>query len=148
MKKINLKKLNFLIPVIITCVIITIGYLFINGFPLLDIPEIDNISYIEISDHRLDVDSRKITEIEDIEMARKLPNLLLYKLGKPEQDEPVIELEFHLKDGKSFLIGANENTVCINGKEHSLKGDNGRTFIKVIEGIFFFEELVEAEQMK
>lgn len=148
MKKINLKKLNFLIPVIITCVIVTIGYLFINGFPLLNIPETDDISYIEISDSRLDVDSREITEIEDIELARKLPNLLLYKLGKPEQSEPVIELVFHLKDGETFIISANENTVCINGIEHSLKGDNGSVFIKVTEGIFFFEELVEAEGKK
>ncbi|WP_461206320.1 hypothetical protein [Clostridium sp. DL1XJH146] len=112
---------------------------------ILNVPKIEEISYVEISDIRLDVDARKFTEIEEIEKAINLTNFLLYKPGK-EEEEPLVELVVHLKDGDSFGISSNEKTVYVNGKGHSHKGDNGSTFIKVTEGIFFFEDLVEVEK--
>jgi hypothetical protein len=148
MKKINLKKLNFLIPTIITAIVVTIVFFLIKGFPLLNIPEIDEVSYIEITDYRLDVDSRKITESKNIEIALNLTNQLLYELSSPEQTEPEMELIFHLKDGESFVISVNEKAVCANGKTHNLKGDNGSIFIKLTEGVFFFDELAEIEEKK
>lgn len=147
MKKKNSKKFSqYVITIIMSAIIGTIGYLVINGIPLLGVPNIEDVSYVEISNYRLDINARKFTEIEDIEKAINLTNFLLYKPGKPEQKEPIIELVFHLKDGNSFLISANEKTVYIHGKERSLKGDNGSTFIKVTEGIFFFDELVEIDE--
>lgn len=97
---------------------------------------------------RLDINARKFTEIEDIEKAINLTNFLSYKLGKPEQKEPLIEFVFHLKDGNSFVIRSNGKTVYSNGKAYSLKGDNGTTFIKITEGIFFFDDLVKKEKAK
>lgn len=150
MKKINVKKLHFLIPGIISALVVVVGYILINGIPLTNIPEIGDVSYVEITDARLDLDARTYTEIEDIENALNVTGLLLYKPGKPEEQEspknPVIELVFHLKDGNTLIIGADEQTVTINGKEHSLKGDNGITFINVTEGIFFVDALAELEE--
>lgn len=150
MKKINVKKLHFLIPGIISALVVVVGYILINGIPLTNIPEIGDVSYVEITDARLDLDARTYTEIEDIENALNVTGLLLYKPGKPEEQEspknPVIELVFHLNDGNTLIIGADEQTVTINGKEHSLKGDNGITFINVTEGIFFVDALAELEE--
>lgn len=146
MRKIIFKKfLYYIIPMTVSGIIITIGYFFMSGIPLHGVPKIEDVSYVEISDTRLDINERKFTEIEDIEKAINLTNFLSYKLGTPEQKEPVIEFVFHLKNGESFTIGSNEKTVYCNGKLYSLKGDNGITFIKITEGIFFFDDLVEKE---
>jgi hypothetical protein len=148
--KINSKKLHFLIPGIISALVIVVGYILINGLPLTNIPEIEDVSYVEITDARLDTDTRAFTETEDIENALNVTGLLLYKPGKVEQQEspknPVIELIFYLKDGTTLVIAADEQTVSIDGKEHNLKGDNGTTFLHVTEGIFFFDALVELEE--
>ena len=87
-----------------------------------------------------------MTEIEDMETALNLTNFLTYLPGKSDGKEPIIEMEFHLKDGSLLVISANKETATMNGKEHSLKGDHGSVFINVAEGIFFFDELVESEE--
>ncbi len=149
MKKISYKNvLNCFISIIISGIIITMGYFFVNGIPLFGMPKIEDVSYVEISNTRLDINTRKLTEIEDIEKALKLTNFLLYKPGRPEQKEPLIEFVFHLKDGNSFVISSNEKTVYSNGKAFSIKGDNGTTFINVAEGVFFFDNLIEKEEAK
>jgi hypothetical protein len=149
LKNINSKKLHFLIPGIISALIIVVGYILINGLPLTNIPELDDVAYVEITNTRLDLETRTYTETEDIENALNVTNLLLYKPGKIEQQDsqknPVIELVFYLKDGNTLIIEANEQTVSLDGKEHNLKGDNGTTFLNVTEGIFFFDALVELE---
>ncbi len=146
MKKISFN--NYLTIIIIMVIIVTVGYFLIKGIPLFGVPKIEDVSYVEISDNKLNINARKFTEMKDIEKAVNLTNLLLYKLGTPEEKEPIIELVFHLKDGNSFVISANEKTVYSNGKAYSLKGDNGKAFIKIIEGAFFFSELVEKEKGK
>jgi hypothetical protein len=135
LKNINSKKLHFLIPGIISALIIVVGYILINGLPLTNIPELDDVAYVEITNTRLDLETRTYTETEDIENALNVTNLLLYKPGKIEQQDsqknPVIELVFYLKDGNTLIIEANEQTVSLDGKEHNLKGDNGTTFLNV-----------------
>ncbi|GAA0180973.1 hypothetical protein SH2C18_35740 [Clostridium sediminicola] len=149
MKKISCNRfLYYLIPMIVTGIICIIGYIFINGIPLFNVPEIEEVSYVEISDSQLDIKSRKFTKVEDIEKAISLTNFLYYSFGKPEQKEPLIKFSFHLKDGKSYVISSNEKTVFVNGKAYKLKGDNGKTFTNLTEGIFFFSEMVEKEKDK
>lgn len=140
------KFLTYLVIMILSGSISIIGCFYLNGIPLLGIPKIEDVSYVEISDTRLDIEAEKFTESEDIEKAVHAIKLLSYKLGTPEQEEPLIKFVFHLKDGNSFAISANEKTAYSKGKAYKLKGDNGLTFIKVTEGMFFFEELVEKEE--
>ena len=49
---------------------------------------------------------------------------------------------FHLKDGTSLSVSANEKTVYKNGMAYALKGDNGEVFINIseenIRGNFLF----------
>ncbi|AKL95049.1 hypothetical protein CACET_c16000 [Clostridium aceticum] len=147
MKKIRHNRFLYYLTLITGSVIITsIGYFFMNGIPLFGVPKIEDVSYVEISSIRLDTNTRKITEIQDIKTAISLTNFLSYKLGKPEQNEALIEFVFHLKDGNSFVISSNEKTVYSNGKAYTLKDDNGTTFIKVTEGIFFFDDLLKKEK--
>lgn len=141
----NGKKNHFLIVGIISAVIVAIGFVLMNGIPLLNIPEVEEISYVEVTDYKLDVHSRRLTEIEDVETALNLTNFLTYLPGKSDGRELVIEMELHLKDGSLFVISANEETAIMNGKEYRLKGDHGIVFINLTEGIFFFDELVENE---
>lgn len=149
MKPISFRKnLYYLIPIMILIIVIAIGYFYINGIPLFNVPKIEDVSYVEISNHRLDINGRKFTESQDIKMALNLTNTLSYKLGKPEQSNPLIELKFHLKNGKSFIISSNEKTVYVNGNAHRLKNDKGKAFIKLTEGVFFFPDLVKKEDSK
>lgn len=121
----------------------TIGYFIMYGIPLSGIPEIDDISYVEISNNRLDVQARRFTDIEELKKAVYVTHFLSYKPGTPEMEEPIIEMIFHLKDGTSLSVSANEKTVYKNGKAYALKGDNGEVFIRISEGIFFFHDLHE-----
>ncbi|AOY76803.1 hypothetical protein [Clostridium formicaceticum] len=149
MKKVRHNRfLYYLIPITVSVIITTIGYFFMNGIPLFGVPKIEDVSYVEISNTRLDTNARKLTEIEDIKKAINLTNFLSYKLGAPEKKEALIKFVFHLKDGSSFVISSNEKTVYSNGKAYSLKANKGTTFIKVTEGIFFFDDLVEKEKAK
>ena len=140
------KLLHYVITIIMTVIVTSIGYYFIHGIPLFGIPKIEQVSYVEISNTRLDTNSRKITAVEDIEKAINITKFLTFRLGSPEQKEPFIELTFHLKDGKVFVIGANEKTVYNNGRAYSIKGDNGALFIKVAEGLFFFDDLIKQDK--
>jgi len=79
------KFLYYLIPIIISVIVTAIGYVFMNGIPLLNVPKIEDVSYLEISDTRLDINLRKFTETGDIEKAINMTNLLSYKLETPEQ---------------------------------------------------------------
>jgi len=149
MKDVNHDKfLYYLIPLIITLIITSVGYFYIGGIPLVGVPKIKDVLYVEIYNNRLGVNSRKLTEIEDIEKVINLTSLLSYKLGTPEKKAPLIEFVFHLKDGNSFSISSNEKTVYKNGKAYSLKDDKGQFFIKVTEGVFFFSELIKEVHAK
>ncbi|QRN86353.1 hypothetical protein JR334_03780 [Clostridia bacterium] len=145
----NFKKLHFLVPGLISAIIVMIGYVYINGLPLMHMPELDQVSSVEITSNRLDINSRVFTETEDLEMALNVTNLLLYKPGKVHQPysftEPSIKMNFQLKDGSSVLIEADNTIVSKNGNKYHLKDDSGSIFTKVAEGLFFFDALVELE---
>jgi hypothetical protein len=145
MKTSNLKKNHFWLVGIITAVIVAIGFVLMNGIPLLNVPELEEISFIEITDYKLDVHSRRLTEIDDVETALNLTNFLTYLPGESDGRELVIEMKIHLKNGSLFVISANEERAMMNGKEYRLKGDHGIIFINLAEGIFFLDEWVEGE---
>ncbi|WP_246579252.1 hypothetical protein [Alkaliphilus flagellatus] len=86
MKKIRHNKfLNYIIPIIISVIIIPIMLFSMNGIPLFGVPKVEDIDYIEMSNTKLGTNTRKFTEIEDIENAINFTNFLSYKLGTPEQ---------------------------------------------------------------
>ena len=143
MKKKSVEILKYILPVILTSLLIVGLYIVIKGMPLMHVPDTEAIAYVEITNHRLNVTSKKFVEGEDIEMSRNLANLLLHKLGKAEKNQPIIEIVYHLKNGESMVLSTDEDTVFFNGHYYHLKDDNGKLFIKIVEGVFFFKEWVE-----
>lgn len=143
----SLKKLHFLVPALISSVLVLIGYIVINGLPLMHMPELEEIAYVEILDRSLDSETRIFTNEEDIEIAINVTNFLLYKPGKIHSqysfDKSYIEMVFHLKDETTVTIQADDFVVSNNGTKYHLKEDSGTTFIKITEGIFFFDSLAE-----
>lgn len=138
---------QYLFPVLLSMGICVVGYYFLHGIPLFGIPKTEKISYVEIHDKRLGNNARIFSETEDIEKAVKIANLLNYELGTSEQEDPFITITYHLKSGDKILVLANEETVYWKGKAFKIKGDNGTIFVKVTEGIFFFDLLIEKENV-
>ncbi|HHV24413.1 MAG TPA: hypothetical protein GXX65_07745 [Methanosarcina sp.] len=62
-------------------------------------------------------------------------------------EEPIIEMIFHLKDGTSLSVSANEKTVYKMGWHMLLRAITGKFLStyqkKISEGIFFFHDLHE-----
>jgi len=145
MKKQATKIIKYIIPIGITISLCVMGYIWLNGIPIRGIPEIDAIVYVEICDQQLAPEAKKIIETEEIEKARHAVQLMYTRPGKIKQDKPDIDLVFHQKNGTTYTIQASEKTVWVNGKAHRLRGDNGSVFIKVIEAMFFYEELVNPQ---
>lgn len=136
---------QYLFPVFLSMVIVTVGYFFLRGIPLFGIPRIEDISCVEISDEELGVSARTFTEIEDIEKAVNIVKFLNYELGTPKQGEPFITITYRTKDDAVISVSANEETVYWNGRAYTIKGDAGTTFVKITEGLFFYDVLVEKE---
>lgn len=139
---------QYIIPIFLSVGIVIIGYYFMHGIPLIGIPKMEDVSYVEISDSRLNIDARKFIETEDIEIAVNITNFLNYRLGTPNQEESFIQITFVMKDGTTVTVSANEETVYWNGKVFTIKGDNGRTFVSITEGLFFYDVLAEKETVQ
>lgn len=139
------KFLKILIPLLMVILISTIGYIWLNGIPIRGIPQIESITSVEILDRNLSNESHHFESAQDIEKAHHAAHLLLAMPGKAKLGEPVIDLVFHQQDGSAFTLQANEETVWIKGKAYHLRGDSGPVFIKVMEAMFFFEEVVETQ---
>ncbi len=78
-----------MIPILLSMLISIIGYFIMHGIPLSGIPEIDDISYVEISNNILDVQARRFTDIEELEKAVYVTHFLSYNPGTPEMEEPI-----------------------------------------------------------
>jgi|GEM_PF-1221901 len=139
------KILKKLIPLLMVILISTIGYILLNGIPIRGIPQIDTITSVEILDQHLSPEERFFNQTQEIEKAHHAAHLLLAMPGKAKLGEPVIDLVFHQQDGSAFTLQANEETVWVKGKAYRLRGDSGPVFIKVIEAMFFYEELAETQ---
>lgn len=128
---------QFIIPVILSLVITATAYYFINGIPLMGIPEAKDIAYVEVSNSKLNIDARKYADAKGIESAISVTYFLKCKLGGSNQEKPAIQITFALKDGTLMSLSASEKTVCWKGKTLAVKGNSGKRFVKMAEGLFF-----------
>lgn len=139
------KFLKIIIPLLMVILISTIGYIWFNGIPIRGIPQIDTITSVEILDQHLSPEEHLFVEAQKIEKAHHAAHLLFTMPGQAKLGEPVISLVFHQTDGTTYTLQANEETVWVKEKPYRLRRDSGRIFIKVIEAMFFYEELVETQ---
>ncbi|KPU46261.1 hypothetical protein OXPF_01060 [Oxobacter pfennigii] len=137
--------MRYIFSVILSMLLVTIGYFWLHGIPLIGLPEKEDVSYVEISDTNLTDEVRTFKAGEDIERAVNMANFLNYQLGTPKQEPPHITITYYLKNGKKISVSANKDTVFWGGKAYTIKGDNGTTFVKITEGLFF-SDLLEANR--
>ena len=68
--------------------------------------------------------------------------------GKTEQTMPRAYITYQLTNGTQVVIGANEHTIYENGSYYPNKGEKGKLFEQVVEGLFFGGEIPAQPQGK
>ena len=61
---------------------------------------------------------------------------------------PRAYITYQLTNGTQVIIGANENTIYENGSYYPNKGEKGKLFEQVVEGLFFGGEIPAQPQGK
>ena len=128
------------------CLVTTlVVWYFLNGLPLHDLPDEEDVVFVEIFDYTLSEEgtvSAELTEPKDIANACNMANLLHYTLRPSYSDkEPQIEILYHLSDGKELHLFYGEDFVVWNNKQLTLKkNDDSELFPKAIRGLFFLPE--------
>lgn len=129
--------------VIATTIVVMIINIITNGMFLLGTPKIDEVEKIIVWYPNVTEERKEFTDSENIELGCKLLNFLNYvPVEKPDKNDiPLITMTYILEDGTSVSAAANNEMVWWNGKVHVLKEKGA--FVKLAEGIFYFEELAQ-----
>lgn len=129
--------------VVVTFLLVGLRIFFTDGMWLLEIPNLNDVQSVSITYPSVTDEVKEISNNEDIELALKLTAFLKYDLFEQpnNEEEPLITIIYHLKDGTDKIISANNNVVWWNKKSYSIK--DKKTFINLTEGIFFLEYVQE-----
>ena len=132
--------------IIASTIFIVIVSVLMEGMWLLGVPKIEDVQSVSITDLRYSTEAKEFEDEESIDLAIKLSNFLRYKPLSPVtgHDTPIVSITYHLKDGSSKSLSANENTVWWQGKAYNIKQE--KIFLNLSEGIFFYGEALAAEQ--
>ena len=141
MNKIIKYLIRFLLEVIIATFLMIGVKILIDGMWLLGLPDLNDIQSVSISYPNLTDEVKEVSNNNDIELALKLTGFLKYDLFEQtdNEEEPIITITYHLRNGLDKTISANNNTVWWNGKVYSIK--DKEIFINLAEGIFFPDDL-------
>lgn len=112
--------------------------LFLYGIPLIGLPNQDDILCARITNMSTK-EMVLVKDAEELKRARNAANLLTFKLGAAEKQDPKIEIVYELKDHTKVSVSANEKTVYFKDKAFPVKGGNGGYFIAVVDVCFFWE---------
>lgn len=141
--KVNWKKLflNWIVPVVISTAFIMLIDVGINGMYLIGVPDAENVNSVTIAWPEKSETGKEYSDLESIDLAISLTGFLKYSLfAQAEELVPSgIEITYSLQNGDTITVVGNENTVWWKGKAHALKQKGA--FVKLAEGIFFFDEV-------
>ena len=109
--------------IIASTIFIVIVSVLMEGMWLLGVPKIEDVQSVSITDLRYSTEAKEFEDEESIDLAIKLSNFLRYKPLSPVtgHDTPIVSITYHLKDGSSNSLSANENTVWWQGKAYNIK---------------------------
>ena len=143
MKKVVKGIIRLLIVIVAVTVLVVGMKILIDGMYLFGIPDLKDVQTVSISYPSVTDEVKKVSSQEDMELSLKLTGFLKYDLfEKADSDEePLITITYHLKDGTDKTISANNTTVWWNGKTYVIK--DKEMFVTLTEGIFFLEDLSE-----
>ena len=128
---------QYVFPMFLCAAMISTLFFWQRGIPLSGLPGAEEVATVEVWPGEMSGEARILTKEAEIEQAVNIAGFLSWQWGEPEAGEPLIAIVYHLKDGNTQTLWANENTVFLNGKAHRIKGDNGKMFVSIAEGLFF-----------
>ena len=141
-----MKWLRKTLATVLVTVIISIALEFaVNGVPLFGIPRAENVTAITVTHPRWPENARRFDDEKSIDLACKLPNFLRWSPWRSleKQDSGAFIITYELADGSIITLSADEKTVQWRGKTCALADDN--TFVNLTEGIFFLDDIMDAE---
>lgn len=133
-----LKKIVFSIIKWISIIILGISfYISVYGMDFLNLPKVDNIQAVSIIYPEMEDKIVRVNSTEDIKLILKITRFLKYRIFQKAKgnEQPLITVVYHLKNGKTERISANETTVWWKGKKYVLK--DKEIFVNITRGLFF-----------
>ena len=132
------KAIRFIATVIAVCVVVVALNLLIEGVPLLDTPDAENVSSVIVEHSDYPGDVKKHTDDTKIELAVAMLGYLNYSPLKGLSDDvPVIKVTYIMDDNTEIVVKANDKTVWWNGKAYALTDEN--MFLKMCTVVFFLQ---------
>lgn len=131
---------RYIIPVIISTVLLVLIDIAVNGMYLIGVPDVSDVKKVTISYNELKSEPEVMTDRENIDLAVHLTGFLKYSPFEKadSSDKPDVTITYFMSEGDEITVSASWDTVWWNGKAHSLK--NKGHFIKMVQGIFFLGE--------
>ncbi len=126
---------------LLTAFLVTIGWYFLHGIPLIGLPKVEEVQSVTIICE--DGESQAVADAEDVDLMVTAANMLNYHFGIPEEEPSKLTVIYHLRNSGSIVVQAGETTVWWKGKAHPLK--QKRVFYNVVQGLFFNEEKIRTE---
>lgn len=136
------KVVNFIIPLVITTIILLVYFYLAHGLPVAHELEKTNIVSVQIVQGKETVN---LTGDEDIEKAVNVAKILSFRFEEANGGPADTICTFYQRDGSKIEIGANNDTIFKNGKQYAGVNDSCRLFGNLIQGLFFSETLQEGK---
>ncbi|AAM05109.1 TPA: hypothetical protein HA338_03030 [Methanosarcina acetivorans] len=136
------KVANFIIPLVITTIILVVYFYLAHGLPVAYELEKTNIVSVQIVQGN---ETINLTGGEDIEKAVNVAKVLSFRFGEANGGPADTTCTFYQRDGSKIEIGANNGTIFKNGKQYVGVNDSCRLFGNLIQGIFFSETLQDGK---
>ena len=119
--------------VVVVSILNTVIWIGFHGIPLMGLPEKEYVKSVTIIWNG--TEEKTVVDDENIEILVNSANLLNYRLWGETEEGPMITVIYHLENGDSISIEANNTTVWWHGRSHSLK--KPEVFVKIIQGLYF-----------
>ncbi|AKB37879.1 hypothetical protein MSSAC_3289 [Methanosarcina siciliae C2J] len=136
------KVANFIIPFVITTIILLVYFYLAHGLPVAHELEKTNIISVQIVQGN---ETINLTGDEDIEKAVNVAKVLSFRFGEANDRPADTTCTFYQRDGSKIEIGANNDTIFKNGKQYVGVNESCRFFRNVIQGLFFSETLQDGK---
>ncbi|AKB35520.1 hypothetical protein MSSAC_0930 [Methanosarcina siciliae C2J] len=136
------KVTNFIIPFVITTIILLVYFYFAHGLPVAHELEKTNIVSVQIMQGN---ETITLNDDEDIEKAVNVVKVLSFRLGEANGGFADTTCTFYQRDGSKIEIGSNNDTIFKNGKQYVGMNESCRFFGNLIQGFFFSETLQDGK---
>ncbi len=132
---------RYVIPAVITAVLLVALDIAVNGMYLIGVPDISDVQKVTISYDEVTSETKVLTDEENIDLAVHLTGFLKYSVFEKadSNDKAAITITYFKSNGDEITVSASDDTVWWNGRAHALK--NKGNFMKMAKGIFFLDDI-------